>query len=311
MALLTLVASYTKTWYTLQWTSSAASFIQLGLWFVLPESPRWLIASNRNKEASILITKAAKLNGKRLSQKSGSSDMEIKSTFSEQKASETQSLDFKELFNPHLLKTTIIMFLAWPIVTMGYYGITFGMAGLSKDLFMDFALSSLIEIPSYFLVLILMDVIGRKPIFSFSLLFTGISCLIVGSLDKEGDFSDLRRVLALVGKFFASGTFAIVYMYTAELYPTLIRSTAVGTCSFMARIGGIISPYIALYLPTVTNVSAPFYVMGSVAVFGGLITLTLPETLGSKLPETMEDVDLIKKNGKPFWKCANPCLKKY
>ena len=311
MALLTLLASFTNSWFTLQWVSSVASFIQLGLWFVLPESPRWLIASNRTKEAEQLVRKAAERNGKHLTGKALGADLEMKQQDSDTNAPDTkpQTLDFKELFNPHLRRITIVMFIVWPIVTMGYYGITFGMASLSDDLFMDFALSSLIEIPSYILVLILMDIIGRKPIFSSSLLLTGLSCIVVGSMDKEGEFADLRRVLALAGKFFASGTFAIVYMYTAELYPTLIRSTAVGTCSLMARIGGISSPYIALYLPTVTSDSVPFYFMGSAAIFGGMIALLLPETLGSSLPETMEDVDEIKKNGKPFWKCMNPCSK--
>merc|ERR1711892_909646 len=270
-ALLTLQASYTSSWFTLQWTSSVATFVQLGLWFVLPESPRWLIASNRLTEAIQMIQKAAKRNGKALTEKSLGTDLEMTVNTSDTKAPDPKTLNFKELFNPHLLKTTLILFICWPIVTLGYYGISFGMASLSDSLFMDFAMSSPIEIPSYILVLILMDIVGRKPIFSFSLLLTGASCILVGSLDKEGDLADLRRYLALAGKFFASGTFAIVYMYTAELYPTLIRSTAVGSCSLMARIGGMASPYIALYLPTVASTASPYYVLGSLTLFGGLL----------------------------------------
>ena len=47
---------------------------------------------------------------------------------------------------------------------------------------------------------------------------------------------------------------------------------------------------------------SPFYVMGSLSVFGGLLALLLPETLGSQLPETIHDVNIIKKNSKPIWK---------
>merc|ERR1711892_1357784 len=310
MALLTLQASYTSSWFTLQWTSSVATFVQLGLWFVLPKSPRWLIASNRVTEARQMIQKAAKRNGKALTEKSLGTDLEMTVNTSDAKAPEPKTLDFKELFNPHLLKTTLILFICWPIVTVGYYGISYGMANLSNSLFMDFAMGSLIEIPSYILVLILMDIVGRKPIFSCSLLLTGASCIVVGSLDKEGELAELRRYLALVGKFFASGTIAIVYIYTAELYPTLIRSTAVGSCSVMAKLGGLASPYIALYLPTVASVASPYYVLGSLTLFGGLLALLLPETLGSKLPETMEDVDQMKRSGKKFWTCMSPCSKK-
>jgi len=76
----------------------------------------------------------------------------------------------------------------------------------------------------------------------------------------------------------------------------------------MARIGGAIpAPYIALYLPSVTTAATPFFVMGTMAVIGGLLILLLPETLGSKLPETLEDMEKMKANQKPIWKCVNPC----
>ena len=37
------------------------------------------------------------------------------------------------------------------------------------------------------------------------------------------------------GKFGVAAAFAMVYLYTAELYPTAIRGTAVGACSTVAR----------------------------------------------------------------------------
>ena len=50
---------------------------------------------------------------------------------------------------------------------------------------------------------------------------------------------------SLLGKFGAAASFSIVYLYTAELYPTVVRSTAIGLCSMMARIGGILAPQVS------------------------------------------------------------------
>jgi len=320
MCLLTVIAMFTPEWSNLQLIGSAITFIQVFLWFLIPESPRWLLARNKHKEYSALVESAAKKNGKNLS-----SELELELRNGEKSSGEesggksvpgvieggdevkTEELGMKDLFSKELWLITVVMWLAWPIVTMGYYGITFGMANLSDDLFTNFIVSSVIEIPAYILVLLVMDIIGRKPLFSGSLLFTGIACIICGVLETGSTF---RTVLAMTGKLFASANFAIVYMYTAELYPTIIRSTGVGCCSVMARIGGAIpAPYIALYLPNVTIAAMPFFVMGTMAVIGGLLTLLLPETLGSKLPETLEDVEKMKANQKPFWKCVNPCAR--
>ena len=39
-------------------------------------------------------------------------------------------------------------------------------------------------------------------------------------------------------------TFAIAYLYTAELFPTSVRNVAVGAASTFARVGSITAPYI-------------------------------------------------------------------
>ena len=43
----------------------------------------------------------------------------------------------------------------------------------------------------------------------------------------------------------ASGAFAIIYVYTAEMFPTVVRGTALGLCSLAGRIGGVIAPLVS------------------------------------------------------------------
>ena len=53
------------------------------------------------------------------------------------------------------------------------------------------------------------------------------------------------------------------------------------------RLGGILCPYLNLLVATWTPL--PLCIYGGLALTGGCMALLLPETLGKRLPETVED----------------------
>lgn len=40
-------------------------------------------------------------------------------------------------------------------------------------------------------------------------------------------------------KFFASGSYTVIYIYANELFPTEVRNTGIGICSMVSRVGAI------------------------------------------------------------------------
>ena len=48
-----------------------------------------------------------------------------------------------------------------------------------------------------------------------------------------------------VGKLGAAASFALVWLITIELYPTNLRTQAIGTCSSIARVFGLGCPFVA------------------------------------------------------------------
>ena len=101
------------------------------------------------------------------------------------------------------------------------------------------------------------------------------------------DHGWLITVLAIVGKFFITMAFGIIYFYTNELFPTVIRATGMGTCGMMCRIGGIVAGWLGLLKQY--HVFIPTTIYGVLSVFFALLAMALPETKGEKIPDTMEE----------------------
>jgi hypothetical protein len=50
----------------------------------------------------------------------------------------------------------------------------------------------------------------------------------------------------MTGKMCIAAVFAVVYNYSAELFPTVVRQTGTGFASVCARIGSLLAPQIRL-----------------------------------------------------------------
>ena len=57
-----VVAMFVRDYKTFQIILSVPCFVLLGSYFIIPESPRWLIAKSRYSEAEAVVTNAAKFN---------------------------------------------------------------------------------------------------------------------------------------------------------------------------------------------------------------------------------------------------------
>jgi MFS family permease len=54
--------------------------------------------------------------------------------------------------------------------------------------------------------------------------------------------------ITFIARMFITAQFSLMYLYTMEVYPTVIRAMAVGCASSMSRIGAMITPYLAQVL---------------------------------------------------------------
>ncbi|KAM8810460.1 solute carrier family 22 member 13-like [Eudromia elegans] len=260
-----------RNWRLLQIAGSVPIFALFFYFWVLPESARWLITKGRVEEAKKILQKAASINKRTIPPE----QLEQLKPEAQTKPGGTTDLFRKK----HLRKMTLIMLCAWFSNSLVYYGISLNVTNFGLDIYLTQLAFGAVEIPARASCILLLQWFGRKKCQGFLLLLSGLVCLIITGIPE--DLPVVTTVLAIIGKFTTSASFSTSYVYTAELFPTVVRQTGVGLCSMSARVAGIIAPLILLLGRY--HRAVPMAIFGSAPVLGGLLCFLLPETRGVDL----------------------------
>ncbi|XP_070567954.1 organic cation transporter protein-like [Ptychodera flava] len=290
--LLALMAYNIRVWWKLQLAITIPHTIFLAYWLFIPESPRWLLSMGKVEEAEKIIRRSAKVNKVEIpsdlfeeSWKPGLKDVEQDSMTDEE--TKTRMLDLVKL--PNMRKKTLILAFNYLANSMVYFGLSLSTSSLGGSDYLNAFISAAVEIPGYGLPIFLMDSprLGRRWCLFGSMILSGCGCIATVLVPVCGNLSWLRVTLAMIGKFGISASFGIVYVYSAELFPTPVRSFGIGICATCSNFGAILSPQILL-LKTLWR-PLPIIIFGILAIIAGILVLPLPETRGMKLPETMAE----------------------
>ena len=193
-----------------------------------------------------------------------------------------------------LVVRSLVIFFNWLVASLVYYGLSLNVGSLSGDIYLNFFLNALVELAAYIACLTFLDKAGRRPLQAGSMILAGAACIAtMFPVIAEAD-ENITLVLSLIGKFGASAAFAIIFVYSAELFPTVMRNSGIGLSSFSARIGGVCAPYIADVGDVASGdlgIALPLIIFGGCSLLAGFLALLLPETLNRKLPDTVEDAE--------------------
>ncbi|XP_063078493.1 organic cation/carnitine transporter 2-like [Engraulis encrasicolus] len=287
--LLPFFAYYLREWRLLIIPMAASGLLYIPLWWVIPESPRWLLSQGRVEEAEAILRKAARMNRVPVPEVIFTPDEVLEAKAKQDK--KHNMLDILRSCNAVIL--ILICSTLWMVITMSYFALLLNTTNLHGDPYFNFFLSAVVELPAYVVAMLLLRYCPRRFCQS-STLFLGGSVILFIQLVPP-DLPEVAILLEMVGKFGITTAFCVVYAVTSELFPTVVRNMAMGTCSMSARIGTIISPFI-IYLGSYYKY-IPYLLIGSLAVFSGMLCYMLPETSGQVLPETIEEMQTVKRVG--------------
>ncbi|XP_036985761.2 organic cation/carnitine transporter 2 isoform X1 [Artibeus jamaicensis] len=235
--MLPLFAYFIRDWRMLLLALTVPGVLCALLWWFIPESPRWLISQGRFKEAEVIIRRAAQINGivapPTIFEPNELEDL------SSQKQQTHSILDLLRTWN--ICVVTIMSIILWMTISVGYFGLSLDTPNLHGDIYVNCFLSAVVEVPAYTLAWLLLQYLPRRYSIATALFLGGIVLLFVQLVPS--DLYYVSTTLVMVGKFGITSAFSMAYVYTAELYPTVVRNMGVGVSSTASRLGSILSPY--------------------------------------------------------------------
>ncbi len=250
---------------------------------VLPESPRWLASKGRFDEADGALTRIetiAKRDGKLIPQLPA--DLP---TVTEARPR------IAELFKGMYLSRTLTVWLLWIGAYFVSYGITAWLPSLFRTVYHLDVQQSLIYglitggfgLCSAFLGVFLIDAIGRRRLFMISLGGCAVALLSFALLPQLPAPQTLA--IATVGFFFLSPTLLSLATYTAEIYPTHLRTLGGGVASAFQRGASVVGTTVVGWVLPSYGINAVFVMFGVFALMGAIVAFAFAVETRSQVLE--------------------------
>uniref|UniRef100_A0A663F0S6 Major facilitator superfamily (MFS) profile domain-containing protein n=1 Tax=Aquila chrysaetos chrysaetos TaxID=223781 RepID=A0A663F0S6_AQUCH len=204
---------------------------------------------------------------------------------------------------PHLLGARSVMPGGFCVETLGfggrfstsfaYYGLAMDLQGFGVDIYLSQLVFGAVDIPAKLASVLAISCVGRRVAQGGSLALAGLC--ILANIVVPTELQTLRMAFAVIGKGSLAASFNCAYIFSGELFPTVIRQTGMGLGGTMARVGGMVAPLVRM-AADVTPV-LPLVIYGAAPIISAIATCFLPETRNMPLPETVKDVERRRDEG--------------
>ncbi|XP_045769443.1 organic cation transporter-like protein isoform X2 [Maniola jurtina] len=241
-----LIAWNVPYWRNLILILYAPLFLFLSYYWFISESVRWNMTKGRYREVESFLKKVAQVNKRELTEKF---QQELKETVNTEEILKVREEEHKKkepwlivavFQNKEILKRCCIVPLCWITVALIYSSLAINSVNMSGNRYLNLMMVAASDIPGYWVAVLLMDRIGRKPVI-IGAFWTCAACQLVYIILPKSMYVASLSVY-LISKFSIAIVLMSLYIFTAEMFPTKHRHSLMAFASMLGRIGAIVAP---------------------------------------------------------------------
>ncbi|XP_046962637.1 solute carrier family 22 member 2-like isoform X2 [Vanessa cardui] len=286
-ALIAGIAMVVPDWQWIIYTICTPPILFTSYILLLEESPRWVVLNNKLDKARRLLKLINKSNKINIvdNDLDELDDVKLRQICNVEKESKREG--FREaLASMDILKRVLIVTVSRFTVTFIYYGLVANSVWLPGNKYVNYALTALMSFPGDVLALYFMNRFGRRwPLF-YGYFVCGLACIASSCVPES--YLWPKIILFMIGKLTVAACYTGIWTFTMELFPTSVRGSMFGLCTFTASAGFMLAP-LTPAMDTYSPILASM-IFACSAVASSVLILFAPETKDQPLPGTIKDI---------------------
>ncbi len=293
----------TTGWRIAFGVAAVLAFFALALRSMAPESIRYLVERGRFEHAEHLISNMEQKAMKRAHLTSLPEPKPL--TFAV-----TRQNPFRVLAKPTYIKRILVLFTFWFFLYWVQYPYSlafdtvfpqvFGYTASESTAVITYAgFAALAATAGAILIRPFLNRVDRRTLATVSAAFWSIGLLIAFESGPSHNSVELIIGLLLLNGIGGGFTYQLMYLTSAESFPTASRGTGYSLTDGLGHLGGAIAPGVLTALLALVGPVYAFPVLGIPVIIAGLLVIVLiPRTVGKRLEEVNES--LVTGTGAPM-----------